>query len=65
MPPHSYVNEWNANANDVMMTWFALFVNLAMSHLACTCMCMAHVLYINMAHLSIQVAWHACKPTQT
>ena len=28
-------HEWNANADDIMM-WFALFVNLAMSHLACT-----------------------------
>ena len=29
-------HEWNTNADDVMMTWFALFVNVVMSHLACT-----------------------------
>ena len=28
-------HEWNMNANDIMMTWFALFVNLVMSHLTC------------------------------
>ena len=33
-------HEWNVNANDVMMTWSALFVNLLMLHLACTlCAC--------------------------
>ena len=33
--------EWNANADDVMMMWFTLFVNLVTSHLACV-MC-AHM----------------------
>ena len=32
-------HEWNVNANDVMVTWFTLFVNLVISHLAC----MSHV----------------------
>ena len=32
-------HEWNANADDVMMTWFALYVNLVTSCQACmTCM---------------------------
>ena len=39
MPPHSYVHKWNVNTDDIMMTWFTLHVNLAMSCLACT-MCM-------------------------
>ena len=26
--------KWNANADDVMMTWFTLFVNLVLSYLA-------------------------------
>ena len=40
-------HEWNANANDIMMMWFALYVNLVMSCQACMmCMCMhgAHAL---------------------
>ena len=40
-------HEWNMNANDIMMMWFALFVNLVTSHLACamlTCMHGAHAL---------------------
>ena len=28
-------HEWNANTNDIMMTWFTLFANLRTSHLAC------------------------------
>ena len=28
-------HEWNANADDIMMTWFALFVSLVTSFLAC------------------------------
>ena len=28
-------NEWNANADDIMMTWFTSYVNLVMSCLAC------------------------------
>ena len=28
--------EWNVNTGDVMITWFTLFANLVMSHLACT-----------------------------
>ena len=27
-------HEWNVNANDVMMTWFAFFANPVMSQLA-------------------------------
>ena len=40
-------HKWNAKADDIMMTWFTLFVNLVMSCLACTlCVCMhgAHAL---------------------
>ena len=34
-------HKWNVNANDIMMTWFALCVNLVMSHLPCMMhMCM-------------------------
>ena len=34
-------HKWNVNADDVIMMWFALFANLAMSCLACvSCMCM-------------------------
>ena len=29
-------HEWNVKANDVMMKWFTLYVNLVMSCLACT-----------------------------
>ena len=33
--------EWNTNAVDVMVTWFASYVNLVMSQWACTlCACM-------------------------
>ena len=32
-------HEWNANADDIMMMWFTLYVNLVTSHLACA----AHV----------------------
>ena len=32
-------HEWNVNADDVMMMWFALYANLVMSHWACA-MCM-------------------------
>ena len=33
-------HEWNANANDIMMTWFALDANLLMSCMACVmCAC--------------------------
>ena len=35
MPPHSYVHKWNENDDDIMMKWFALYVNLVMSCLAC------------------------------
>ena len=32
-------HEWNANADDVMMTWFALYANLVTSCLSgMTCM---------------------------
>ena len=34
MPPHSTWHEWNMNADDIPMTWFTSYVNLAMSHLA-------------------------------
>ena len=46
----------NVNADDVMMTWFALFVNLVMSHLACVSHAHMHgtyALYKYGAHLSI------------
>ena len=60
-------HEWNANAGDVMVTWFTSYVNLVMSqwhaHHACTCY--AHVLQLKIACLSIQIDWCACKPTQT
>ena len=57
--------EWNANTDDMMMIWFALYANLMMSHLACAmcAMCMVHILYVETACLSSQVARHACKPT--
>ena len=29
-------NKWNANAGDIMVTWFASYVNLVTSHWACT-----------------------------
>ena len=28
-------HEWNANADDIMMMWFTLYVNLLTSHWAC------------------------------
>ena len=40
-------HEWNANADDMMMMWFALYANLVASHLACvawTCMHGVHAL---------------------
>ena len=57
-------HEWNVNAADIMMTWFALYVNLVMSCLACAMHpCMVHMLYVELACLSIQVACHAHKLT--
>ena len=41
-------HKWNANVNDIMMMWFASFMNLVTSHLGCmTCMHVhdAHALY--------------------
>ena len=35
-------HEWNANADDVMMTWFTLFVNLVISCQACTSCAYVH-----------------------
>ena len=32
-------HKWNVNADDIMMTWLVLYVNLVTSHLAC----MTHV----------------------
>ena len=35
-------DEWDANDNDIMTMWFALYVNLVASHLAyktCVCVC--------------------------
>ena len=29
-------HEWNGNAGDIMVMWFASYVNLVMSHWACT-----------------------------
>ena len=40
MPLIPMWHEWNVNTNDVMMMWFALYVNLVMSCLACE-MCMS------------------------
>ena len=40
-------HEWNASADDIMMTWFTLFVNLVTSCLACVmhaCMYGIHAL---------------------
>ena len=28
-------HKWNTNADDIIMTWFALYVNHVTSHLAC------------------------------
>ena len=42
-------HEWNENDNDTMMTWFPLFVDHVMSHLACAtsaCMHGEHTLNI-------------------
>ena len=36
-------HKWNANANDIMMTWFALYANLVTSHLACALHAYMHV----------------------
>ena len=45
-------HEWNAKADNVMMTWFALYVSLVMSCQACV-MHVTHVLYVNLTLLSI------------
>ena len=60
-------HEWNTNTDDVMMMWFTLYVNLGTSCLACVMHVHmhAHVLYVNLVHLSNQVAWHAYKLAQT
>ena len=49
-------HEWNAN--DIMMMWFALYVNPSdiTSCMHDVHMCMVQVLYVLLAHLSIQVA---------
>ena len=58
-------HEWNVNADDVMMMWFALYVNPSdvMSgmhdmHACAWCIC-----YVKLAHLSNQVAQCAYKLT--
>ena len=38
-------HEWNVNANDVMMAWFALDVNFVMLHLACAMHAQMHGTY--------------------
>ena len=49
------------NANDIMMTWFALFVNLVMSHLACTlCACMHGTHALNKYGASKYLSGLAC-----
>ena len=52
MPPHS-----NMNATDIMMMWFALYANPSAvtsgMHDACMHACMAHMLYVELTHLSI------------
>ena len=40
-------HKWNMNADHIMMMWFALYMNLVMSHLArmiCGCMNGTHAL---------------------
>ena len=43
-------HEWNANADDITMTWLALYANLVTSHVACMmheCMDGTHALCKN------------------
>ena len=54
-------HKWNVDNDDVMMTWFVLFVNLGMSHLACLthpCIHGTCALY-KMVHLSRLVCMQA------
>ena len=56
-------HEWNMNTDDIMMTWFTLYVNLGMSHLACM-ICkhtdMAHLLYVCKTSMSKYSSGLAC-----
>ena len=49
------------------MTCFALYATPSdiTSGMHDTYVCVHGVHALKLAHLSIQVAWHACKPTQT
>ena len=56
MPPHSYVAQMEHNANDNMMMWFALLVNLLTSCLACvTHVCMHGTCALNKYGMSKSV----------
>ena len=48
-------HEWNVNAADIMMTWFALYANLSyiISGIHNMHVCMAHMFYVELVHLSI------------
>ena len=39
-------HKWNVNSDDIMMTWFALYANLVMSHLACVTHVLMHGAYV-------------------
>ena len=44
-------HEWNVNANDIMMTWYTLYVNPSDITLVMhvhMCMCLAHILYVKL-----------------
>ena len=54
--------EWNMNAGDVMVTWFAAYVNLRhhdgyVCHVCHVHAWIVHVLSEKWVHLSIQMAW--------
>ena len=56
-------HEWNVNAGDVMVMWFASYVILVMSCWACVSFAHVHGAHAPSKCLSIQVAWHSHKPT--
>ena len=47
-------HEWNVNANDIMMTWFTLYVNPSdiISGMCDAHMYIMHMLYVELVHLS-------------
>ena len=53
-------HEWNANANNIMMTWFTLYANPSDVTLSMHDMCTMP--YVKLVHLSNQVSWHASLP---